>query len=284
MLFFVGYGNQAYSWNDVGHRLIAQIAYDHLTTHAKKRFNHYNQACVTNKRINFVASSVWLDHIRAQTHVYDAMHYIDIPFSIDGHALPAISRNNAASSIEKAILILSRSNTSLAGKCRALHILVHVVGDIHQPLHTATRISWVYPEGDRGGNLVRLRHNKVANNLHAYWDRGAGLLVGKRRYGRAWIKKRAIALAQQWPCHNANLDPVPMHWARESHALAIDTAYQLPYANRDNFYYQKKAQTVIEPRLVLAGCRLASVLNHIDKAGNHERVKLAQHPLISFEK
>ena len=246
-----------HSWNAVGHRLIAQIAYDHLSRHQKIIVNRYNRAVdedYTSK--NMVNASVWLDAIRWKTHDYDVMHYIDIPFSTDGTPLPTLPRKNAVWAVNYYMKVLSDSNASLLEKGIALRIILHVVGDIHQPLHAATRISKEYPDGDHGGNFVLLYRNPVARNLHAYWDKGAGLLVEKRHLGAGWIQQQALRIEKLWPCDLSTLDLNPFHWAQESNALAIDYAYWLPLDKQ----YQRTAQRIVEQQIALAGCRLAGVL------------------------
>ena len=84
------------------------------------------------------------------------MHYIDIPFSSDGTALPAIDHTNAVWGINHAISILNSNKSNAGDKKLALRLLIHVVGDIHQPLHAVTRVSSQLPEGDLGGNLFPL--------------------------------------------------------------------------------------------------------------------------------
>lgn len=259
------YSPIGFCWNALGHRLIMQIAYDHLTPHAKITFNRYNRA-VDYANANLVASAVWLDNIRARTHAYDAMHYIDIPFSTDHSSLPDLQRINAVWAVNKAKLVLLNPKIDARSKGTALRILIHVVGDIHQPLHAATRISLQYPEGDRGGNLVKLYRNPVARNLHSYWDKGAGQLIGKRRYGKSWVKTRAHTLEKQWPCDVAIADLDAMHWAQESYAIAQRSVYQLPSRNRTDNNYQNAAQYIVGQRLALSGCRLAALMNTIDQA------------------
>ena len=249
----------AFSWNALGHRLITQIAYDNLTRHEKSLFNKYNRAVDDKFSNSLVSASIWLDTIRYRTHAYDAMHYIDIPFSTDGTPLPSLAKTNAVTAIEHSIQILRSPQTSNRTKGIALRILIHVIGDIHQPLHTATRISWHYPEGDRGGNLVVLHKNKVANNLHAYWDKGAGLFIGKKRYGAAWVKKRAAEMEARWPCDVHSADKNAFDWAKESHEFARNRIYDKTV----NDYYQYTAKKMVEQRVALAGCRLAAVLHRV---------------------
>ena len=271
-----------FSWNALGHRLITQIAYDNLTRHAKITFNAYNRAVEYDKKPqSLVNASTWLDSIRSRTHAYDAMHYIDIPFSTDGSRLLDLPRINAVQAVEKSKQVLLNPKASAYEKGIALRILVHVAGDIHQPLHAVTRVSWRYTEGDRGGNFVVLHKIPFAKNLHAYWDKGAGLLVGKRRYGNAWVKHRAAALEQRWPCEMASIDSNPMHWAEESHALAVKMAYALPYDNYIDYRYQRSASQIIEPRLALAGCRLAFMMNQIDQGLHNDSITAPKNRVAS---
>ncbi|MDI1351871.1 MAG: S1/P1 nuclease, partial [bacterium] len=165
LLLLTGYG---YAWNAVGHQLIAQIAYDNLNPAAKRLCNQYLHA-YTKKAApyDFIISSTWLDMLkRKRIHRYDALHYIDIPFSQDGTKLPAIAKPNALSKMQQAIKVLSSKKTSYYSKGLNLRILIHIVGDIHQPLHTTTQVSKRFPHGDLGGNLFILSANPNGKNLH----------------------------------------------------------------------------------------------------------------------
>jgi len=51
-----------------------------------------------------------------------------------------------------------------------MRLLIHYVGDIHQPLHASTRLTDKYPEGDRGGNKFKIKTIHGAYNLHSLWD------------------------------------------------------------------------------------------------------------------
>ena len=55
-------------------------------------------------------------------------------------------------------------------KSFAMRLLMHYVGDVHQPLHAATRVNHEYPEGDRGSNKVSLPFKDEASDLHSIWD------------------------------------------------------------------------------------------------------------------
>ncbi len=285
----------SFSWNSVGHRIIAQIAYDQLTPRTIRILNQYNR--VVNQVYptqNWMGAAVWLDAVRHQNiNTYSAMHYIDLDFTEDGSPLPPSSKVNAITAIEQSIQTLQQPNTTHYQKGIAFRILLHVVGDIHQPLHATSRVSQRYPEGDRGGNLVELSRNPVAKNLHAYWDNGGGYLKcqpqHKRHHKRkkkkdtftafgltaSWgksyppknqkncnLKQMARQLEQEYPCNTLPTTTNPSQWADESHELGV-RAYQWLYHNNPDDAYQTETIKVVKKRIALAGCRLGALLNHV---------------------
>ena len=61
-------------------------------------------------------------------------------------------------------------NIEALGRSYALRLLIHYVGDVHQPLHSTSRVNAEFPAGDRGGNSFPLPNHYAANNLHSVWD------------------------------------------------------------------------------------------------------------------
>lgn len=267
----------SFAWNAIGHRLIAQIAYDHMTPHARGVFDRYNHAMdKVYKPQSFVNAAVWLDTLRFQEiKWFSTMHYIDIPFSTDGSPLPPLQEINALWAIAKSTNVLTNRYANDFDKGMSLRVLTHVVGDIHQPLHAATRVSSQLPKGDRGGNLVSINGTSIAKNLHSYWDKGAGLLVVKRKYKPSQIKKRALEIERRWPCTETDIASTPQQWVGESHSLAINHAYKfLPANNVLDTQYQRSTQKISEQQIALAGCRLAALLNQMDER-IEQKIKLA---------
>lgn len=252
-----------YAWNAVGHQLIAQIAYDNLTPEAKRfchRYLRVQQQYWHTPEAQFIAASTWLDDIRKQrVSSYNALHYIDIPFSRDRRVSAEVNRYNALTAMNHAVRVLSSSNASTAEKTFNLRLLIHVIGDIHQPLHTCTKVSRKYPKGDRGGNLFILAKNPVGRNLHQYWDNGAGLFKAKKIN----INYMAHQLEKRWSCSVANQNNEFAAWINNAHDLAVTHAYSLRARQRPRQDYQYKAQYIIQQQIVFAGCRLAHVLNQI---------------------
>jgi len=254
----------AFGWNAVGHRLVAQIAYDHLTPQTKLTLEKYNHALdKTFSSTTLINAAPWLDGLRYMNELWlQPMHYINMPFTRDGSEIIPPSPINAITAIHDNSKTLSDPHSSLYNRGFSLRILIHVVGDLHQPMHAVTEYSARFPQGDLGGNRLRLGKNSVAENLHRYWDNGAGILLIKKRYKIKLLQQKAKRIEVKWPCEDS-VSMEPEQWAQESHQLAVSTAYQLTYGQKPSQAYQKEARLIVEQRLALAGCRLATLLNQL---------------------
>lgn len=257
------WGTSSYAWNSLGHRLIMQIAYDNMSQQAKEVFSKYNKLLETfYVPQTLVFSADWMDRLRYKNELWmNKIHYINLPFSVDGTPLPSTDRPNAVTAILDAQKVI-KSGSREFDKGFAVRILIHVAGDIHQPLHAATRFSAKLPNGDAGGNLVRLGDNPIANNLHAYWDKGAGFLMSEDR-SPEFIEKKALEVEQQYPCDIANVTLSPNKWAEESHDLAENFAYKIAPYEVPSSSYQQMVQGIVKQRVALAGCRIAALLNKL---------------------
>jgi hypothetical protein len=125
-----------------------------------------------------MVASLWPDQTRNYNDpsTFPNWHFVDSPliapsFPFRGSPTP---RDNILSGIGKSKAIL-RSRSALAQhKAEKMSWLIHLVGDVNQPLHCATLINSFYPapEGDRGGNLfyVEASGTSEPQNLHSLWD------------------------------------------------------------------------------------------------------------------
>ncbi|KTC96567.1 S1/P1 nuclease [Legionella erythra] len=254
----------AYSWNATGHRLVAQIAYHHLNKEARSQYVRYNHGLDSVfKSQSLVNAAPWMDGLRYMNDLWlQPMHYIDIPYSVDGTELIQPDEVNAVYAIEKAKKVLKDPKASLFNKGFSLRILLHVVGDIHQPLHAISQFSVQHPKGDMGGNLVMLGDNPVGPNLHSYWDNGGGFLK-TARLNTKQLNAKAWKIEQRWPCHVNNMTLDAKAWSQESYQLAIAKAYQIKNGEKPSNEYQDMVKVTAEQRIALAGCRLAALLNDL---------------------
>lgn len=265
-LGLVGYLPTLWAWNAEGHRVVAEIAWHHMSPEARARFNPAHPALdEENRPASFQEASVWFDKVcKLADRSLKEMHYIDIPFT-QTSALNSIFKPhtvNGLMAFNHAKHVLLTGEGSSLHEAIALRIVLHVSADLHQPMHTVTHITDKYPKGDAGGNKQRLPHNQVAKNLHAYWDRGGGFLLGKSS-----VESKARALEKIWPCDVAVQDTEPTHWVAESYVYAIEHAYTVSKRSLKSGQYQAAVYKHSEQRLAEAGCRLAAVLNEVASYG-----------------
>ena len=190
-------------------------------------------------------------------------HFVDTPFTNDGSALPAIPTPNAQERIALFRGVLA-SNSDDKLKSYDLTWLLHLVGDVHQPLHSATRVSSADPGGDNGGNKVKLNCTGCPKELHAFWDD----LFGTGTSAQAVINP-VIKAAKKLPAANAVLAAKSdeKDWIAESFQAAQQTVYQPPVAAGNGPFsltsaYNSKAKTLAKQRIALAGARLANLINN----------------------
>jgi hypothetical protein len=185
-------------------------------------------------------------------------HFIDLPFSTDGTPLENPPEPNALTQIAVFRSVLA-SNSPDALKSYDLVWLLHVVGDVHQPLHCAARFSHSSPHGDDGGNQVTVC-SPQCGRLHAFWD---GLL------GTTANPSAAIQVGQSLPPANAmqaaNLNV--RDWVEDGRRLSRSEVYRLPVGPGAGPFnltpqYRNAARLLARQRVALAGARLARILNN----------------------
>jgi hypothetical protein len=188
-------------------------------------------------------------------------HFIDTPFSVDGTKLPAIPAPNAETQIVAFRKVLASSSADDELKSYDLVWLLHLVADVHQPLHCVTRVSSVEPDGDKGGNNEKITCSDCngATVLHAFWD--SVLAPG---FDPAVALAAAKNLPQADVRSASNLDTAA--WIQESIQEAEHQVYVPPIGAGDGPFtitpaYIEAAKKLGSERIALAGARLAGVLN-----------------------
>jgi hypothetical protein len=198
-------------------------------------------------------------------------HFDDLPFSTDGTPLQNPEEPNAVTEIRTLSAALADPTTSNDVKSYDLAWLLHIVGDIHQPLHATSRFTQADVDGDAGGNGVQLcvRGKKCSdrfNSLHAFWDDALG---------NSESVHSALALACVTPAATFHCLPDPNQaalqvsdpgqWAQESFELAKTVAYGAPIGPGKGPYYvtanyRKRVGSTAEKQVALAGARLAKLI------------------------
>ncbi len=245
-------------------------------------------------RIIFISAAVWADDIKGEQQYSDDgsgggnipggatssqnigysdllrhkyWHFIDIPFSPDGAKLPEVPTPNAETQIDAFRGVLASGQPD-ALKSYDLVWLLHMIGDIHQPLHATARIIQTDLQGDAGGNKVKLVGD-AATNLHSYWDEIVGSdsqFCGKKVH----CVERAVVVGKTLsaPSLKAISETKTSEWVQESFELSRTVVYQTPIGPNDGPYtivpwsgYEERAIKLAQAQIAVAGARLARVLN-----------------------
>lgn len=275
----------SFGWGPGGHMITAHIAFERLNPRAKTQVNNLlaipiNPASVSARSKDFVNAAHWADDLRSVPafEFLKPLHFIDIPFSTDGTRLPAIPVPNIVTALRDNVRLL-RTSRDRNARARALRLVIHLVGDIHQPLHCAERVSSALPGGNQGGNKVTIQipdanGNLRSMNLHSYWDGGLESFP-KGGPPPQWLPPPlsrippAAALARNSnPPRDPGLrlnDPFNYTaWANESLALAKTVVYPgMSNGIEPSAAYKTKGIRVARQRAAWGGYRLAALLNSI---------------------
>ncbi len=271
------------SWGAGGHMMVASIAFKRLNPRAKAQAMALlalpiNPAAISTKSKDFVNAAHWADDLRpfAEFDSFKELHFLDTPFSTDGTPLPDLPAPNVVTALEENVNIL-KTSTDKNAQAQALRLIIHFVGDIHQPLHCATRVSSANPEGDRGGNSVSIKipgsnGQLKTTNLHSYWDGGIGSFPKTGpNFAPPPLSQIPAATARATagnPATDPKLklnDPLDFSaWADESFNLAKDVAYKgMKNGVKPGANYNAASLNVVRKRVAWGGYRLAALLNSI---------------------
>ena len=257
---------QSYAWNAVGHMLVAHIAYDKLKPNARAKVDKMTADLAKEypEIRDFDHVAPWLDTLRGQKiETFTRWHYIDMGFSDDGMPVKSlVNTDNAIWAMSKVMQVTKNDKANPYERARFLAFLVHITGDLHQPLHTVSRVSSLYPDGDQGGNLYTVRYQGKTVSLHKLWDEGAGAFALDSTPENIRLLARTITNAYPESSFGAQAkDLVPTNWVTEGMGLAKTSVYSAPEGQIVPSSYLENGKQVSEQQIALAGYRLANLLN-----------------------
>lgn len=263
--------NPARAWNEAGHKVVAQIAFTYLQPGVKADVAKILGAHPDERARDFIEASVWADTVRSEQGKYASWHYINLPYSEGGTAPPTQpDPENILRALNECVRTLKSEQATAAEKAEKLSLLIHFVGDIHQPLHCTNRYSPAHPGGDRGGNDFSIRDVSSSRDLHAWWDSGLGqfeTIQPKFLEGNnPPLEQLALEVVSDYP--RSVMEEIRhtdfRKWADESYTLAKSFAYDgLKEAATPPPAYVERARPIARKRVALAGYRLAALLNRL---------------------
>lgn len=243
---------QANAWGLLGHRIVGQIAESYLTKKAKKEINK-----ILGTESLAMASN-WPDFIKSDsTKKYlDPWHYVNLSpgLSFDSvkHFLETATQDNIYNKINLLVAELYNKNLSLEQKQFNLKFLIHLIGDLHQPLHVG-RLE------DRGGNSVKVKWFGASSNLHRVWDEG---LIEFQQLSYTEYA-RAINISSKEQRENLKTKTLAA-WVFASYQVATGIYADITEPDQKlNYAYNYKYLAVLNNQLLEGGIHLANLLNEI---------------------
>ena len=241
--------NDAFAWGPLGHQIIAGIAARELTPAARVRISDLLGG---RAEAMMVLNSSWADEIRSDRPQTSAWHFVNIPLGSVGYQPRYCFKDDCVvAQISRQGRILSDPRASKPAKTEALRFLIHLVGDVHQPLHVADK-------NDRGGNDTMLRFRGQRRSLHAIWDQAVVEPLGRDSECIAAEIETHLTMQQRMQIGGGT----PTDWANEGFALAQKEIYaKLPARSAEN--YARAQSGLARLQLTRAGVRLGALLNRL---------------------
>lgn len=244
---------QTFAWGLTGHRVIAEIAENHLCS----RTRHQIKKLLGKEKMAYWAN--WPDFIKSDTTGVwkdaSVWHYVNVEPQPDFKSFETELKKQAGSNLYNQIQVLSAKlkNKNLPAQERktVLIFLIHMMGDLAQPMHTGRA-------GDLGGNKIEVTYFGSKTNLHSLWD---GKLIDSQKYSYTEYAKLLDIKTrkERKQIQSGTLED----WLYDSHQIANKIYRDTPNGSKVAYDYQYKFNDTMERQLLYGGLRLAKLLNEI---------------------
>ena len=251
-LSFIAISERSVAWGKRGHELVGKLAWYFLDEPTRELVKKYLG------NLSFEEAANWMDDERSNSY-YNYMrtwHYLDIDKGMEYDKNS--TERNILTILHSAIVDLKLYKTTKRKDVRRdLLLIFHLVGDLHQPLHTGYAI-------DKGGNTIEITSNAVSGNLHSVWD------TQIIDYKNITFDTCLQTYASLDTTEVAEIKKInELRWMYQSRSF-LDTVYSF----KDNFLdqsYIDNSAIIIKKQLVTAGLRLASILTEAFKSATAQQ-------------
>ncbi len=242
IFLFLAQPAKAADWGKTGHRVIGQIAQDHLTPEALKAVAELLDG------ETLATVSTYSDEIRSNPAMdgFKIWHYVNLPLDKKYEEVEH-TQDNVVIAIGKCIDALKGGASTKEQRAFHLKFLVHLVGDIHQPLHVGRA-------EDYGGNKIYVEFFKDGTNIHRVWDTD---MIENFNMSYTEISEYLQSYKKQ---DFAQGDAIC--WANESQEI-VKKVYEIEVGSQLSYDYIYNNFYIVKDRLYRAGIRLANLLNSI---------------------
>ncbi|PHR10978.1 MAG: S1/P1 Nuclease [Aequorivita sp.] len=237
----------AEDWGKTGHRVVGEIAERYLNKKTEKEISKL----LNGHSLAFVSN--YADDIKSdrQYDGYKPWHYVNFPFGEKYEAHHHNEKGDIIQGIEKCISVLKNNNSPKEEKIFYLKMLVHFMGDLHQPLHIGL-------EDDKGGNDFQVRWFSDGTNLHTVWD-SKMLDFYDMSYTELAVNTDVLTKPQVEAIKKGSV----LDWMYESRALCENIYGNTESGEKLGYGYMYEYMDVLRFQLQKGGIRLAEVLNNV---------------------
>jgi hypothetical protein len=240
LISFPGFG-----WGPTGHRVTGWVAEQYLNAKARNKIKG-----ILGQE-SLAMASTWMDEIRSDsTYNFTAdWHWVTIPTGMTYEQAPKNPNGDVIMTLNRVIRELKSHQLTHDKEVEDLKILIHLVGDIHQPLHVGCC-------DDQGGNKVRVKWFHIDSNLHRVWDSD---MIDETKLSFTELAQSLIkpdkTVFVNWQKSSV------LEWVNESMTYR-NQVYAIGEGTL-GYKYSYKHFPIVRQRLIQAGIRLAGLLNQI---------------------
>ena len=235
-------------WGKKGHRVTGHIAEQHLTKKARKKINKL----LDGHSLAFV--STYADEIKSDRSFseYSPWHYVNYPLGTLYKDSEKSEHGDIVAAIATCQAVIKDANSSKDDKIFHLKLLVHLIGDLHQPLHVGRG-------EDKGGNDIQVRWFNDGSNLHKVWDTNM-----IESYGMSYEELGDELLQSTTKQEKQKIQAgLVIDWVEESHVLATKLYGSAKVGEKLSYRYSYENNPLLFDQLKKGGLRLAKVLNEL---------------------
>ncbi|EAQ41151.1 S1/P1 nuclease [Polaribacter sp. MED152] len=236
-----------YFWGKTGHRVTGKIAEKHLTKKAKRKIDKL----LKGQSLAFV--STFADEIKSDRayRAYSPWHYVNMGLTETYEESAKNPKGDLVTGIAKCIEVLEDDASSEADKNFHLKMLVHFIGDLHQPLHIGRK-------EDKGGNDVQVQWFGRGTNLHSVWD---SKMIDDYQMSYTDLADNAEELSKKQIEFIEQGSVVD--WVNEVHQITDDVYNSAKIGENLRYRYSYDHFATVRQQLQKGGIRLAKILNDI---------------------
>ncbi|MCK5824681.1 MAG: S1/P1 nuclease [Ichthyobacteriaceae bacterium] len=247
-LMFVFLMSTVFAYGPTGHRTIAKVAEGYLTEKTKKNIMELLGGD------SFILASTYADDIKSDsrfdyTHTW---HYVNAQDGMSYNDSKKNPKGDLIKAINESIAIIKDKKSTKEDKTFRLKMLIHLIGDLHQPLHTGRA-------SDLGGNRIKVNWFGEPTNLHRLWDSGIieHSLLSYTEFASTMKKEPYLDVDK---IKKGNI----ISWYTETKKLSYEVYNSVEPDHQDLSYgYNYKYFPVVKNQLNKAGIRLAKILNEL---------------------